>query len=140
MEAAQRGQLLTDHAVESATGQPVRRLDASIRKWFFRQRGIVLRHFSGDDDREAGYYLLTNTEQARQPQRRVRQARRRYAFGVYEGTAVDQAELDDADRNILQRHIRIAAAQLQLATEAVSRVRWTLEGRKTKSLTGAEQA
>ena len=137
LESLPRGATLTDEQIlqvvpellrpreSDPTGPPAgaRFLDGLLRKWFARERGIAIKRQGN-----AGYYLLTDIEQARCPSKRARTARRAYARGLSEGHGVNPAELPDDVRGRLENHMRVVATQLALATDAVRQVRWELSG------------
>lgn len=127
IEAMQRGETLTDEQILRVVPElrshksGARHLDGLIRKWTMRERGIQVqrRHNSG-------YYLMTDIEQAQTPKRSAQRARKTYARGLAAGHGVDPRELDDEERRKLEHTMRVVATQLQIATEAVSRIKLEL--------------
>jgi hypothetical protein len=122
--AMSRGDTLTDETIlavvpELRTHQAgARHLDGLIRKWTMRERGIEVQRRNN-----AGYYLLTDIEQAKTPKRSAERARKTYGRGLKAGHGVDPRNLPDDEQRKLEHTMRIVATQLQIATEAVGRIR-----------------
>ena len=136
--AMNRGDTLSDEAILAIVPElrthkaGARHLDGLIRKWTMRERGVEVQRRNN-----AGYYLLTDIEQAKSPKRSAERARKTYGRGLAAGHGVDPRNLPDDEQRKLEHTMRIVATQLQLATEAVKRIRLELgEGNLTEKRLG----